>query len=98
MEKYTIFKKIAELLDNTIDIASNWRYNTYITNNNNTQGITTMTDIQKCELIANTVANEKIESAFVRDLLIQKMLKANDLQATNEIISFIENLLENHNN
>ena len=57
-----------------------------------------MTDIQKYELIANTVANEKIESAFVRDLLIQKMLKANDLQATNEIISFIENLLENHNN
>ena len=54
-----------------------------------------MTDIQKCEMIARTVANEKVESAFVRDLLIQKLLKANDLVPTNQVIAFVENLIEN---
>jgi hypothetical protein len=63
--------------------------------NNNTQG-NTMTDIQKCEMIARVVANENIESGFVQSLLIQKFLKANDLVPTVQVITFVENLINNN--
>lgn len=83
------------MLDHTVDIGSNSRYNTHMTNTNTNTNGETMTDIQKCEMIARVVVDEQIESAFVRDLLIQKLLKANDLVPTNQVITFVENLIEN---
>ena len=56
---------------------------------------TKMNDIQKCEKIASEVSAKNVPSAFVRDLLIQRLLRENDLMPTVQLIANIENLIEN---
>jgi len=54
-----------------------------------------MNDIQKCEKIASEVSAKNVPSAFVRDLLIQRLLRENDLTPTVQLVANIENLIEN---
>jgi hypothetical protein len=51
-----------------------------------------MSDTQKCEMIARAVANEAIESAFVRDLMIQKFMRANGMTVTADVVNFIDEM------